>query len=286
MSNFRIRKALRSDADKVFSLVSCTIDTCYTGQYTDKIVGAFHDFHSFKNILSDIDRSKCYIAVFSGEVVGTVTADAPEVHRLFVLPDMQGEGVGAALLRFAEREIQKTSSFVQVVSSILAETFYEHMGYSLKEDCTDEVCGEPIYWKVYVKNFALQGVAASVAEGKAIVGEERNDNKSEKNSSGFFELVYAAVQEIPYGKVASYGQIARLCGNPRSSRAVGYALHANPLPGIVPCHRVVNREGRLAPAFAFGGAEVQKDLLEREGVEVVQRDGLYYVEMEKYRWIP
>ena len=69
----------------------------------------------------------------------------------------------------------------------------------------------------------------------------------------FFENVYEAVQLIPRGKVATYGQIARMIGAPRSSRAVGYALHANPRPGVIPCHRVVNREGRLAPAFAFGG---------------------------------
>ena len=79
----------------------------------------------------------------------------------------------------------------------------------------------------------------------------------------FFEKVYAAVQKIPCGMVATYGQVARLCGSPRSARAVGYALHLNPLPGVVPCHRVVNREGRLAPAFAFGGQGVQKELLER-----------------------
>ena len=71
----------------------------------------------------------------------------------------------------------------------------------------------------------------------------------------FFENVYEAVQLIPRGKVATYGQIARMIGAPRSSRAVGYALHANPRPGVIPCHRVVNREGRLAPAFAFGGPE-------------------------------
>lgn len=101
----------------------------------------------------------------------------------------------------------------------------------------------------------------------------------------FFSRVYDAVKKIPCGKVASYGQIARLCGSPRSSRAVGYALHVNPYPGIVPCHRVVNREGRLAPAFAFGGADVQKKLLEKEGVNVYQADGLFYVNMQKYCWI-
>lgn len=106
-------------------------------------------------------------------------------------------------------------------------------------------------------------------------------------SSNFFSLVYDAVQKIPCGKVATYGQIARVCGSPRSARAVGYALHVNPLPGIVPCHRVVNREGRLAPAFAFGGAEVQKELLEKEGVVVTRgEDGLYYVDIEKHRWQP
>ena len=78
----------------------------------------------------------------------------------------------------------------------------------------------------------------------------------------FFENVYEAVQLIPRGKVATYGQIARMIGAPRSSRAVGYALHANPRPGVIPCHRVVNREGRLAPAFAFGGPEIQAQLLE------------------------
>lgn len=99
----------------------------------------------------------------------------------------------------------------------------------------------------------------------------------------FFENVYEAVQLIPRGKVATYGQIARMIGAPRSSRAVGYALHANPRPGVIPCHRVVNREGRLAPAFAFGGPEIQAQLLESEGVEV---DEDFIVDLEKYLWQP
>ena len=99
----------------------------------------------------------------------------------------------------------------------------------------------------------------------------------------FFENVYEAVQLIPRGKVATYGQIARMIGAPRSSRAVGYALHANPRPGVIPCHRVVNREGRLAPAFAFGGPEIQAQLLESEGVEVGED---FTVDLEKYLWQP
>lgn len=101
----------------------------------------------------------------------------------------------------------------------------------------------------------------------------------------FFERVYEQVRRIPKGCVATYGQIARLCGNPRGSRVVGYALHRNPYFGEVPCHRVVNREGRLAPAFAFGGAAVQKALLERENVSVFRKeDGLYYVDINRYLW--
>lgn len=100
----------------------------------------------------------------------------------------------------------------------------------------------------------------------------------------FFEKVYVAVCRIPCGKVATYGQIARLCGSPRSARAVGYALHVNPQPGVIPCHRVVNREGRLAPAFAFGGSEMQAELLLREGVPSELRDGCRYVDIERYKW--
>lgn len=117
--------------------------------------------------------------------------------------------------------------------------------------------------------------------------KKSDSGEDENKQQNFFSLVYDAVQKIPFGKVATYGQIARMCGNPRSTRAVGYALHVNPLPGIVPCHRVVNREGRLAPAFAFGGAEIQKELLEKEGVFAVRgEDGLYYVDIEKHRWQP
>ena len=89
------------------------------------------------------------------------------------------------------------------------------------------------------------------------------------------------VSRIPRGKVATYGQIARLAGNPRAARIVGCALHTSPDCGGIPCHRVVNREGRLAPAPAFGGTDAQRGLLEAEGVRV-RAEG--YVDLEKYRW--
>ena len=83
----------------------------------------------------------------------------------------------------------------------------------------------------------------------------------------FFERVYEAVKKIPCGKVASYGEIARAAGNKNMARQVGWALHVNPSPETVPCHRVVFKDGKLSPAFAFGGANVQKSLLEKEGVK-------------------
>ena len=94
-----------------------------------------------------------------------------------------------------------------------------------------------------------------------------------------FEKIYEVVKSIPRGKVATYGQVAFLAGNPRWARVVGYALHVNPDTSTIPCHRVVNREGRVAAGFAFGGDEVQRQLLEAEGI-VFEPDGR--IDLEKY----
>lgn len=98
---------------------------------------------------------------------------------------------------------------------------------------------------------------------------------------GFFERVYEVVEQIPPGMVASYGQVAKLVGEPRRARYVGFALHANPRPGEIPCHRVVFADGRLAAGFAFGGPGVQRKLLEAEGVTFVDDDR---VDMPACRW--
>ena len=82
-----------------------------------------------------------------------------------------------------------------------------------------------------------------------------------------YARIYAVVRAIPRGKVATYGQVARLAGNPRWSRVVGYALHVNPDPEGIPCYRVVHRMGRTSKAFAFGGSDVQRALLEADGVQ-------------------
>lgn len=95
-----------------------------------------------------------------------------------------------------------------------------------------------------------------------------------------FNKIYDIVKQIPKGKVATYGQVASLAGNRRWARVVGYALHANPEPGVIPCHRVVNRYGEVSKAFAFGGENRQIELLKSEGVAF--KNGR--VDMEKHQW--
>lgn len=94
-----------------------------------------------------------------------------------------------------------------------------------------------------------------------------------------FERIYEVVKRIPKGRVATYGQVAMLAGNPRWARVVGYALHNNPDPAGIPCYRVVNREGRVATGFAFGGGQTQRELLEKDGI-IFEADG--HIDLEKY----
>lgn len=96
-----------------------------------------------------------------------------------------------------------------------------------------------------------------------------------------FEKIYSAVRKIPRGKVCTYGQIAAMAGNPRWSRVVGYALHVNPEPGTIPCHRVVTKNGELSKAFAFGSENMQRILLAEEGIKFLD-DGR--VDMKKHFW--
>lgn len=96
-----------------------------------------------------------------------------------------------------------------------------------------------------------------------------------------FKKVYEKVMQIPKGKVTTYGEIAASIGNRRLSRVVGYALHVNPQPGIIPCHRVVNRFGSVSSAFAFGGSNRQVELLKEEGISFVEDEK---VDMKKHMW--
>lgn len=93
------------------------------------------------------------------------------------------------------------------------------------------------------------------------------------------EQVYAFLKTIPEGKVVTYGQIALSLGNKNLARVVGNMLHQNPDPENIPCHRVVNSKGEVSVAFAFGGSDAQRKLLEKEGV-IFESNGK--IDLEKY----
>lgn len=96
----------------------------------------------------------------------------------------------------------------------------------------------------------------------------------------FYESVYAQVALIPMGRVCTYGKIAELAGYPKASREVGLAMSRADEPGL-PYHRVVNKNGTLAPNHAFGSKALQRGLLQGEGVAFLDDD---HIDMEKHTW--
>jgi len=84
----------------------------------------------------------------------------------------------------------------------------------------------------------------------------------------FFQRVYEVVKQIPYGKITTYGAIAKKIGAPKSARMVGYALNASAMQEDVPAHRVVNRKGLLTGKHHFQGTNLMQQLLENEGVKI------------------
>ena len=96
----------------------------------------------------------------------------------------------------------------------------------------------------------------------------------------FFDQVYALVRQVPPGFVATYGDLARALGT-RDARRIGHALHANPDDSLTPCHRVVARDGRLAPHYAFGGSLEQHARLQAEGVTFTDAE---HVDLPRHRF--
>lgn len=92
-----------------------------------------------------------------------------------------------------------------------------------------------------------------------------------------FTKVYGLVSKIPKGKVTTYGALARIVGV--DPRVIGFALHANKNTSRVPCHRVINSKGRISNGYAFGGPNVQKKMLETEGVRFDEKEN---VNLEEY----
>lgn len=103
------------------------------------------------------------------------------------------------------------------------------------------------------------------------------------DSTNFFEKVYQVAERIPYGRVTSYGAIAKYLGAARSARMVGWAMNNSHNNGKLPAHRVVNRNGVLTGKHHFGGINLMQQLLENEGIIV--RDNRI-VNFEKVFWNP
>ncbi|WP_459926430.1 MGMT family protein [Flavobacterium covae] len=106
---------------------------------------------------------------------------------------------------------------------------------------------------------------------------------SKKNNENFFERVYEIVRQIPYGKVTSYGAIAKALGASRSARMVGWAMNACHSMNDVPAHRVVNRNGVLTGKHHFDGSNLMQQLLENEGIKIVDNQ---IINFKKHFWEP
>jgi methylated-DNA-protein-cysteine methyltransferase-like protein len=107
--------------------------------------------------------------------------------------------------------------------------------------------------------------------------------KANSTNDNFFERVYAIVRQIPYGKVTSYGAIAKALGTARSARMVGWAMNASHHLEGVPAHRVVNRNGLLSGKHHFNGTNLMQQLLESEGIKVENNQ---IIEFENHFWNP
>jgi len=104
--------------------------------------------------------------------------------------------------------------------------------------------------------------------------------KKQIESSGLYKKIWNIVNQIPEGKVATYGQITRLAGIGQNARLVGYALHKLPEGSSVPWHRVINASGKISLRTGKGYHDIQKMLLEKEGI-IFRNDK---IDLEKYGW--
>ena len=102
-------------------------------------------------------------------------------------------------------------------------------------------------------------------------------------TDNFFEKVYVLARQIPYGKVTSYGAIAKALGTARSARMVGWAMNACHNLEDVPAHRVVNRKGLLTGKHHFDGTNLMQQLLECEGIQVVDNQ---IMDFDTHFWEP
>lgn len=124
-----ITKATQNDLHTIYEIVQATIAAVYPHYYPAGAVRFFSEHHSTDRIMADI-KSSCVYILYSGDTpAATVTINANEINRLFVLPAYQGRGYGRSLMEFAEREISLHYEFAELSSSFSAQEMYQKLGY-------------------------------------------------------------------------------------------------------------------------------------------------------------
>ena len=118
------------------------------------------------------------------------------------------------------------------------------------------------------------------------VDEREDTEKPGQIDRAFFDKVYEQVRAVPYGRVCTYGDIAELAGYPGMARQVGAAMAGIEPGSDLPAHRIVNAKGTLAPGYAFGGKQVQRRMLEEEGVTFIEKGAASEptIDMASCRW--
>ena len=138
-----------------------------------------------------------------------------------------------------------------------------------------------------IKKDDLLTILKTILDEHNYVLEQKGDflkiSKITIMEENFFERVYFIVRQIPYGRVTSYGAIAKALGTARSARMVGWAMNASHHLEDVPAHRVVNRKGLLSGKHHFSGTNLMQQLLENEGIEIINNQ---IIGFEKVFWEP
>ena len=130
------------------------------------------------------------------------------------------------------------------------------------------------------KDRPQKGTKAKGKERVHTVIRLHEDDNGDNLPQDFMEEVYRHVAQIPFGKVATYGQIAAMAGCASAARETGHIMSQVKEWQNLPCHRVVNKSGTLAPDYAFGGKEVQQELLEKEGIAFIDD----HIDMSRHLW--
>lgn len=209
-----------------------------------------------------IARRRVYV-LESDRVIGVLVLHVAYpvlwIDNVAVAPRHQGRGLGRQLLEFAELHARSAGidTLQLYTNALMTENvaLYTHLGYQEYERRTQHG-----FHRVFLrKSLAVP----------------------------FPQRVYALVRRVPRGRVITYGAIARLLGNPRAARQVGWAMAAAPEASSsgprIPAHRVINAQGELSGRHAFGAEDLQRRRLEAEGVEF-DADGR--VELDRYLWLP